>query len=75
MVRIRNLELTRQKAAYSCLRAYLEGKQSLSWFLEMIRYFGAHGHVLSQAFDQLGTHGDAERYSEAKAACEDRGWI
>jgi len=53
MVKIRNLELTRQRAAYSCLRADLEGKPSLSWFLEMIRYYRAYDRMLSQAFDQL----------------------
>jgi len=75
MVKVRSLEQTQKRAAYSCLRAYLEGSKTLNWFLEMIRYYGAHGRVLSQAFDQLGNYGDADRYSEAKAACEDRGWI
>lgn len=75
MVKIRNLELTRQKAAYSCLRAYLEGEQSLSWFMAMIRRFGSYGRALSQAFDQLESHGDPDRHRIAKEACKEAGWI
>jgi len=75
MVKIRNLEQTPKRAAYSCLSAYLEKRQGLKWFIQMIEYYGAYGHVLSQAFDQLEGHGDPDRYRQAKAACEHRDWI
>lgn len=75
MVKVRPLEQTQKRAAYSCLRAYLEGKKTLNWFIEMIRHYGALGDALSQAFDQLEGYGDPDRYREAKAACKDQGWI
>lgn len=75
MVKVRSLEQTLDRAAYSCLRAYLEGKKNLNWFTAMIRSHGVHGRVLSLAFDRLEGYGGRDRYCEAKAACEDLGWM
>jgi len=75
MVKIRNYELTRQRSAYSCLRTYLEKGQNLKWLIQMIEHYGAYGHVLSQALDQLEGCGDPDGYREAKAACKEQGLI
>jgi len=78
MVKVKTGREYAKRYALKCLMAYLDREQNLNWIVGAIRWSLKQSLTLSdlsQLFDRLQDYGDAHRYREAKAACEERGWI
>lgn len=78
MVKVKSGREYARRYALKCLMAYLEGSKNLNWIIGAIRWSVKEGLTLSdlsQLFERLQDYGDAHRYRQAKAACEERGWI
>jgi hypothetical protein len=72
---VRSVEETTYRYAYKCLRAFLEGEQSINWIVGVIRESSVRDQRLAEVFERLEEYGDPERYQEALSACREQGWI
>lgn len=61
--------------ARGSLVAFLEGTQTLSWLIGMIRYSNVRGEKLLQLFAQWNDYGDTTRYNEAISKCQELAWF
>lgn len=64
-----------RKTTVGSLRAYLLGRQSLTWALGMIERYEVRGQDLEAIFRQLSDIGSTERWSDAYTQCQARGWL
>jgi len=72
---MKTTQQTTRDYARGCLRAFLDDKKNLLWFLGVIRSSGVTGPRLQEVFAALKGYGNPRRYQEAHSACQAQGWL
>ncbi len=67
-------ELKRRQVS-GCIRAYLEGRQSLVWTMPFVRGTHLPPDVLTEVISGVRAPGDDERHAELIAKCTEEGFL
>lgn len=68
------LEIKRKHLA-GCIRAFLEGKQSVNWVMSFVRGHRLPKPILEEILTSAKPGADRARYEELLSACRERGLL